>query len=225
MLIQWWLAVIIIANAQIYIYIKWSAQKLQLPCNSIGINWLVPGKHACNVRSVIFKPIVEIDISSSFCETDLWWMPQNIFNNMPASVQVLAWCHQATSHYLSQCWYRSMWLCGVNRPHFYDKSRCVLRSSSLPCCNLSINPLCAIFFFMTPKNIFISYKISQQGNGTEIWKPFSRQGLTYRPGLILHAADDPATQGARTSATIVLSPFAHNIPASAPNELNIRVYM
>ena len=32
-------------------------------------------------------------------------------------VQVMAWCCQATSHYLSQCWPRSMWPCGITASH------------------------------------------------------------------------------------------------------------
>ena len=31
-------------------------------------------------------------------------------------VQIMAWCHQATSHYLSQCWPRSMLPYGMTRP-------------------------------------------------------------------------------------------------------------
>ena len=34
------------------------------------------------------------------------------------SVQVMAWCRQATSHYLSQCWPRSMSPKGVTRPQW-----------------------------------------------------------------------------------------------------------
>ena len=33
-------------------------------------------------------------------------------------VQVMAWCHQATSHYLSQCWPRSLSPYGVTRPQW-----------------------------------------------------------------------------------------------------------
>ena len=32
------------------------------------------------------------------------WMPQDPTNGKSALAQVMAWCHQATSHYLSQCW-------------------------------------------------------------------------------------------------------------------------
>ena len=33
-------------------------------------------------------------------------------------VQVMAWCHQATSHYLSQCWPRSLLAYDVTRPQW-----------------------------------------------------------------------------------------------------------
>ena len=35
-------------------------------------------------------------------------------------VQVMAWCCQATSHYLSQCWLRSMLPYGVTRPQWIN---------------------------------------------------------------------------------------------------------
>ena len=35
-------------------------------------------------------------------------------------VQVMAWCHQATSHYLRQCWPRSLSPYGVTRPQWVD---------------------------------------------------------------------------------------------------------
>ena len=34
-------------------------------------------------------------------------MPEELADNKSTLVQVMAWCHQATSHYLSQCWPRS----------------------------------------------------------------------------------------------------------------------
>ena len=40
-------------------------------------------------------------------------MPQNLTNQKSTLVQVMAWCHQATSHYLSQMWPISMSPYGV----------------------------------------------------------------------------------------------------------------
>ena len=41
-------------------------------------------------------------------------------------VQVMAWCHQASSHYLSQCWPRSMSSYGITRTQWVN----LLRSAS-----------------------------------------------------------------------------------------------
>ena len=41
-------------------------------------------------------------------EIALTWMPLDLTDDKSTLVQVMAWCRQATSHYLSQCWPRSM---------------------------------------------------------------------------------------------------------------------
>ena len=56
-------------------------------------------------------------------------MPQNLADNKSTLVQVMAWCRQATSHYLNQCWPRSampygvtwpQWVNAASDPYFYD---------------------------------------------------------------------------------------------------------
>ena len=49
-------------------------------------------------------------------EIALRWMPLDLNDDKSTLVQVMAWCRQATSHYLSQCWPRSMSPNGVTRP-------------------------------------------------------------------------------------------------------------
>ena len=46
----------------------------------------------------------------------LRWMPWDLTDNKSTLVQVMAWCRQATSHYLSQCWPSSMSPYGITRP-------------------------------------------------------------------------------------------------------------
>ena len=41
-------------------------------------------------------------------EITLRWMPQNITNEKSTLDQVMSWCQQATTHYLSQFWLRSV---------------------------------------------------------------------------------------------------------------------
>ena len=43
------------------------------------------------------------------------WMTLGLTDDKSTLVQVMAWCRQATSHYLSQCWSSSMSPCGVIR--------------------------------------------------------------------------------------------------------------
>ena len=45
-------------------------------------------------------------------------MPLDPTDDKSTLVQEMAWCHQATSHYLCQCWSRSMLPYGITRPHW-----------------------------------------------------------------------------------------------------------
>ena len=53
-------------------------------------------------------------------EIALRWMPLDFTDDKSTLVQVMAWCCQATSHYLSQCWPRSMSPNGVTRPQWVN---------------------------------------------------------------------------------------------------------
>ena len=53
-------------------------------------------------------------------EIPLRWMPLDLTDDKSTLVQVMAWCRQATSHYLSQCWPRSTSLNGVTRPQWVN---------------------------------------------------------------------------------------------------------
>ena len=79
----------------------------------ILINSLATWKFKQNLRHIIFKLMLVIDGWGISCEIALLWMSQD-FTDQSTLVQVMAWCHQATSHYLSQCWPRSPY--GVTRP-------------------------------------------------------------------------------------------------------------
>ena len=64
----------------------------------------------------------EINIHSfihSF-EIALRWMWQDLTDDKSTLVEVMAWCRQATSHYLNQCWPRSMLPYGVTRPQWVN---------------------------------------------------------------------------------------------------------
>ena len=82
----------------------------------VSVNSLAPGKFEWNFRHVIFKQILVIDDLGISCEIALTWKPQDLTDDKSTLVQVMAWCHQATSHYLSQCWPRSPY--GITKPHW-----------------------------------------------------------------------------------------------------------
>ena len=80
------------------------------------INSLGPGKFKWNFRHVIFKQIVVIGGWGISCEITLIWMSLVFTDDQSILVHVMAWCRQATSHYLSQCWPRFISLYGVTSP-------------------------------------------------------------------------------------------------------------
>ena len=82
-------------------------------------NSLTPAIFQFNFRKVIFKlTLVNGGWGISY-EVALRWMPLDL-TDKSTLVQVMAWCRQATSHYLSQCRSRSMSPNGVNRPQWIE---------------------------------------------------------------------------------------------------------
>ena len=81
-----------------------------------SVNSLAPGKFSWNFIYVIFKQILLIDGWGISCEIGLIWMSLDFTDDQSTLVQVMAWCCQASSHYLSQCWPRSLSPYGVTRP-------------------------------------------------------------------------------------------------------------
>ena len=65
-----------------------------------------------------------INFQANCCD---WWLrplfwhcPRMNIDDKSTLVQVMAWCHQATSHYLSQCWPRSLSPYGIPRPQWVN---------------------------------------------------------------------------------------------------------
>ena len=76
---------------------------------------LAPGKFEWNLKHVIFKQILVIDGWGISYEISLIWMSLGFTGDKSTLVQVMAWCHQASSHYLSQCWLSPLSPYGVTR--------------------------------------------------------------------------------------------------------------
>ena len=86
----------------------------------LWVNSLAPRKFEWNFRYVIFKRILVIDGWGISCEIALIWMSLDSTDDQSALVQGMAWCRQATSHYLNQCWPRSLPPYGVTRPQWVN---------------------------------------------------------------------------------------------------------
>ena len=82
----------------------------------LDINSLAPGKFEWNFRHVIFKQILVTDGWGISCEIVLIWVSLDLTDDQSTLVLVMAWCRQATSHYLSQCWPRSRPHCVLSPP-------------------------------------------------------------------------------------------------------------
>ena len=85
-----------------------------------GINPLAPGGFEWNFTRVILILILVIGGWVISCEFAVRWMLLDIIDDKSTLVQVMAWCRQATSHYLSQCWPRSLTPYAITRPQWVN---------------------------------------------------------------------------------------------------------
>ena len=88
---------------------------------SVFFYWLV-SSHLLLIydKSTLVQVMAWCQLSSK--DNALRWMPRDLTDDKSTLVQVMAWCRQATSHYLSQCWPRSMSPYGVIRPQWVNAS-------------------------------------------------------------------------------------------------------
>ena len=89
---------------------------------SLLVNSLWPGIFKWNFRWVLFKPITVIGGWDTSCEIALRRMSLDLTNHKSRLVQVMAWCRQATRHYLGQCWPSFLSPCGFTGPQYVNTS-------------------------------------------------------------------------------------------------------
>ena len=89
--------------------------------SSLSFNSLAPGRPGCHFKTAIFNLVLLIGIFTLSKDNTLRWMPRDLTDDKSTLVQVMAWCRQATSHYLSQCWPSSMSPYSVTRPQWVKK--------------------------------------------------------------------------------------------------------
>ena len=76
-----------------------------------GFNSLASGGYSTDLKIVFSEHILWISLMSTSYETSLMWMSQNTSDDNSTMVQVTTLCYQAASHYLSQCWPKSLAIC------------------------------------------------------------------------------------------------------------------
>ena len=93
-----------------------------------------------NFRWVIFKLILVVSGWGISCETALIWVSLDHTYEKSTLVQVMAWCRQATSQYLSQCWPRFLSPYGVTRPQWV-KDGPMVKVTKAPFSDLSVKDI------------------------------------------------------------------------------------
>ena len=88
----------------------------------VHFNTLAPGRYRSNLKRVISEHLLRINIMSTSLEIPLGWMLQSAFDDKSTVVQVMAWCCQATSRYLNQCWSNTMLPYAISRPQWVNSS-------------------------------------------------------------------------------------------------------
>ena len=94
--------------------------------NLLVLNSLVPEWCGTSFKSAISEYVLWIQFISTSRKIAFRWMAENTFDDKSTLVQVMAWCHQATSHYLSQCWPRSVLPYGITGPQWVNITSCTI---------------------------------------------------------------------------------------------------
>ena len=93
-------------------------QSLKVTTIGFCFNSLAPGKFEQYFGYLIFEIISVINGWGISCELALRWMSLDLTYDKSTWDQVMAWCRQSTSHYLSQWWPRSLLPYGVTHPQW-----------------------------------------------------------------------------------------------------------
>ena len=93
--------------------------KITIPCVSALTHWPLGDLNKI-LEKIIFKLILVTDGCDISSEIALRWTSLELSDDESTLVQVMAWCHQATSHYLNQCWPISLPPYGVTGPQWVN---------------------------------------------------------------------------------------------------------
>ena len=153
------------------LYIVQSAWIAQLGC----LNSLIPGKFEWHFRYLIFQIISVIDGWGISCELALRWMSFDLTDDKSTLGQVIHWCRQATSHYLSQWWPKScrhMASLGPNKltfKHLGNYLQCILFSNTIPYkCDISASNWSNTMKILSPLWIHMAWSFSTKASAARV---------------------------------------------------------
>ena len=93
---------------------KW--QPIQFTNFTRGLTHWPLGDFNIILEKMIFKLILVTGGCDISTEIALRWTSRDLSDDKSTLVQIMAWCRQATSHYLNRCWPRSLPPYGVTWP-------------------------------------------------------------------------------------------------------------
>ena len=106
------------------------------------------------------------DVWGISCKIALRWMPLDLTDDKSTLVQVMAWCLTAPSHYLNQCWPRSLPPYVITRPQGVNSSYSKYRIFWKKCFNPNLcwcpGSLCYLAIrtqYRTYQGIFIPFAL------------------------------------------------------------------
>ena len=88
-----------------------------------GFNSLTPGRFHWDFIWIILSLIQWLIAEIYSLWIVLRWISLDLSDDKSTLVQVMAWCRQATSHYLSQCWPEFLSPHGVIRPQWVNMDK------------------------------------------------------------------------------------------------------
>ena len=125
----------------------------------------------------IFKLVLVLGGWGMSCDIAWRWMTLDLNDDKSTLIQAMAWCHQATSHYLSQCWPSFMSPYGIARPQWANSRRAWhiplpddLGQIKLPVRQVDVSQ---VFFYILHKQIekmkIFGSRASKNFGNVDIW--------------------------------------------------------
>ena len=129
-------------------------------------NSLAPVSH---FKTALFNLVLLIGFLRSSNDNASRWMSWDLTDDKSTLVRVMAWCRQATSHYLSQCWPSSTSPYGVTKPQWANVT--------VPIACTKIRFVISISFLLILRALYMEHSSFCKPKFTHFEKIISARGL------------------------------------------------